>query len=114
VSDATEETVVETPGVTAPKQVSAADDPRAKDSIRRAKGYGGLAGFAITAFAAYLHGEMITSILLRGLIGGIAGNRVAWLAAVVVWRRIIRAELHHGYEQLMLSRARAAAAQSEN
>ena len=68
-------------------------DARALGEIRRWKGLGGLAGFAIAGLAAYMHGELIASVLVRALIGGIAGYMVAWVAAVTVWRRIIRAEI---------------------
>ena len=44
------------------------EDERAMAAIRRAKGYGGLAGFGLTALASYMHGELIaTSLLLRAL-----------------------------------------------
>ncbi|HEY4348139.1 MAG TPA: hypothetical protein VGM80_11165 [Gaiellaceae bacterium] len=112
MSEDAEETVVVEPEAATPKMISAGADARAAAAIRRAKGFGGLAGFAIAALAAHMHGEVLSSVLLRGLIGGIAGNRVAWLAAVTIWRRIIRAELHHGYET-MLSRARAAQAANQ-
>ncbi len=69
------------------------DDARAMAEIRRGKGMGGIAGFAIAGLAAYMHGELISSVLLRALIGGIVGYMVGWLAAVTVWRRIIRAEV---------------------
>lgn len=85
-------------------------DGRALAEIRRWKGMGGIAGFAIAGLAAYMHGELIASVLVRALIGGIAGYMVAWVAAVTVWRRIIRAEILHGLE---LARARASSTQGE-
>jgi hypothetical protein len=92
-------------------RVSAAGDARAMASIRHAKGVGGLAGFAIAALAAHMHGELVTSVLVRALAGGLVGYMVAWLAAVTVWRRIIRAELARTRDQLIS--ARAAARQAE-
>lgn len=85
-------------------RVSAADDVRAMASIRRAKGFGGLAGFGLAALAAHMHGELMTSVLLRALAGGLVGYMVAWLAAVTVWRRIIRAELARSREQALAAR----------
>ena len=79
---------------------AASDDPRAMAGIRRAKGLGGLAGFALTGVAAHMHGELIASVLLRALAGGFAGYMVAWIGAVTVWRRIIRAELRQTVETL--------------
>jgi hypothetical protein len=84
---------------------AAADDPRAMAGIRRAKGFGGLIGFALTGFAAHMHGELMSSVLLRALAGGLAGYMVAWLAAVTVWRRIIRAEFQRGVEAMKQRRA---------
>jgi hypothetical protein len=86
-------------------RVSAADDVRAMASIRRAKGFGGLAGFGLAALAADMHGELMVSVLLRALGGGLVGYMVAWLAAVTVWRRIIRAELARTREQALAARA---------
>jgi hypothetical protein len=83
------------------------EDERAMAGIKRAKGFGGLAGFGLTALASYMHGELMVSVLLRALAGGVIGYLVAWLAAVTVWRRIIRAELHHNYEFMTGSRQAA-------
>ena len=63
-----------------PKTYAAKDDPRAMAAIRRAKGMGGMAGFVLTGLAAHLHGELMASVLLRALGGGVAGYMVAWLA----------------------------------
>jgi hypothetical protein len=90
-----------------PRTLSAREDPRAMAGIRRGKGLGGLTGFALAGLAAHMHGELIASVLLRALAGGMVGYLLGWLAAVTVWRRIIRAELHHTIE--MAARARSAA-----
>jgi hypothetical protein len=95
----------------APRTLSARSDPRAMAGIRRGKGLGGIAGFAIAGLAAHMHGELMASVLLRSLAGGMAGYMLGWLAAVTIWRRIIRAELHHTIE--MVARARAAAPQGD-
>ena len=108
--------VVEEVAPAAPPEVlrtfAAAEDPRAVHGIRRAKGMGGLAGFVLTGMAAHLHGELMASVLLRALAGGLAGYMIAWLAAVTVWRRIIRAEIQHTVETLA-SRRRSAPAPSD-
>jgi hypothetical protein len=94
-----------------PRTLSAREDPRAMAGIRRGKGLGGLAGFAIAALAAHMHGELMASVLLRALAGGMAGYMLGWLAAVTVWRRIIRAELHHTIQ--MVAKARTPAPQGD-
>ena len=100
-----EETVVEEPVAVFPDPedlptFAASEDPRAMAAIRRAKGIGGLAGFALTGLAAHMHGELMASVLLRARAGGLAGYMVAWLGAVTVWRRIIRAELQQTVETI--------------
>ena len=79
-------------------------DARAAAEIKRWKGIGGMSGFAVTALGAWMHGELLTSVLLRALIGGVAGYMIAWVAAVIVWRRIIRAEIHDKVNALVAKR----------
>ena len=104
-ADVTQVIVPAPPAVRMPSRLAASDDSRAMASIKRAKGFGGLGGFAVTALAAHMHGELMQSILLRALAGGLVGYLVAWLAAVTVWRRIIRAELTSAHEQVLAARA---------
>ena len=66
--------------------------PRASASIRRAKAWGGLGGFALGALASWAHGGLMAGALERGLAGGMLGYLVAWFAAVSVWRHLVRAQ----------------------
>jgi uncharacterized membrane protein YccC len=75
------------------------EDPRAAAGIARAKSLGGLAGFALAAFASYAH-EPLFTVAGRALLGGIAGYVVAWAVALTVWRRIMRAETRHAIDVL--------------
>jgi hypothetical protein len=72
---------------------SVANHPRARASVRRIKGLGGLVGFAITAFLAHSAGLSPTAVLVRALLVGIGGYLLAWACAVAVWRQIVLAEL---------------------
>lgn len=72
---------------------SVANHPRARASVRRIKGLGGLAGFGITAFLAHSAGLPVTSVLVRALLVGVGGYLIAWGCAVAVWRQIVLAEL---------------------
>ncbi|HEY1778793.1 MAG TPA: hypothetical protein VGL69_20920 [Solirubrobacteraceae bacterium] len=72
---------------------SVANHPRARASVRRIKGIGGLAGFGIAAFLAHSAGLPATSVLVRALLVGIGGYLIAWGCAVAVWRQIVLAEL---------------------
>jgi hypothetical protein len=72
---------------------SIAAHPRASYQVRRAKGWGGLAGFGIAAYLSYKAGVPTVDLGLRALVAGIAGYMVAWACAVTVWRHLVMAEL---------------------
>jgi len=72
---------------------SIANHPRARASVRRVKGLGGLAGFIVGALLAHSAGLSMTSMLERALICGIGSYLLAWGCAVAVWRQIVLAEL---------------------
>jgi len=75
-----------------PQMISLADHPRAAASIRTAKGFGGLIGFAVVGIGSYVHGSPVPDSLLRAVVGGIAGQMLAWFGAVVAWRHILDGE----------------------
>jgi hypothetical protein len=75
-----------------PQLTSLADHPRAAPAIRRAKAAGGLLGFGIAVLQGLSHGLPFATVLLRGLELGVAGNVVAWAAAVAVWKRVLTAQ----------------------
>lgn len=72
---------------------SVANHPRARASVRRVKGIGGLVGFGIAAWLAHSAGLSTTSVLERALLVGIGGYLLAWACAVAIWRQIVLAEL---------------------
>lgn len=72
--------------------VSLSDHPRAAPAIRRAKAYGGLGGFALTALVGFQHGAPLDGALGRALVAGIVGNLVAWAVAVAFYKRLLVAE----------------------
>ncbi|MCW3002372.1 MAG: hypothetical protein JWQ20_1670 [Conexibacter sp.] len=67
--------------------------PRARRQISMAKGWGGLAAFAIVLYLSRGAGLPFGDALLRGVLGGIAGYLVGWVIAVTVWRHIALAEI---------------------
>jgi hypothetical protein len=95
-----------------PTLVSPSDDPRATGGIRRAKAWGGLAGFAVAGLGAYMHGDVLADAAMRGLVGGFVGWVVAWAAALAIWRRIMRAEALRAVEMQREKIEAAAAAQA--
>jgi hypothetical protein len=72
-----------------PKLVGISAYPGTATAIRRAKAWGGLAGFAAAFVASHLHGAVFSSALLRGLGGGVLGYLVTWAAAVTAWRHVV-------------------------
>jgi hypothetical protein len=77
---------------------SIAAHPRASYQVRRAKGWGGIAGFALAAYLSYKAGVPTFDLGLRALIAGIVGYMLAWFCAVTVWRHLVLAELRAAVE----------------
>jgi hypothetical protein len=78
---------------------SVATHPRARQAVRRAKGFGGLAGFALAALLSHSAGLAVTGVLERALIAGVAGYLLAWACAVTVWRHLVLAEIRTALER---------------
>jgi hypothetical protein len=74
-------------------EIRISEHPRAVQSIRKAKGWGGLAGFGLVAFVSMQAGTATPDLLLRSLIGGIAGYVLLWTLAVILWRQLALAEV---------------------
>jgi hypothetical protein len=78
---------------------SVAAHPRGSYQVRRAKGWGGLAGFAIAAYMSYKAGVPTVDLGMRSLIAGMVGYMLAWACAVTVWRQLVLAELRAAVER---------------
>jgi hypothetical protein len=78
---------------------SVAAHPRASYQVRRAKGWGGIAGFALAAYFSYKAGVPTADLGMRALIAGIVGYMLAWACAVTVWRQLVLAELRAALER---------------
>jgi hypothetical protein len=72
---------------------SLAGHPRAAAHVRRAKGLGGVGGFALAALLGLKAGIAPDQIGERALGAGVAGYMLAWACAVAVWRHLMLAEL---------------------
>lgn len=88
--------------------VSIASHPRARAAVRRAKGWGGLAGFGIAAYVAFSAGIPMPMVVLRAVAVGIAAYMVAWACAVTVWKYLVLAELRAMTEHHEAARAASA------
>lgn len=90
--------------------LSVAGHPRAAAQVRKAKGWGGLAAFVITAYLSFSHGATPDVAGMRALAAGVLGYVVAWACAVMVWRQLMVAELRAKVERAKaLAEQRAAA-----
>jgi hypothetical protein len=88
-----------------PRLVSIAEHPRAGASVRRAKSWGGLLGFALVLAAGLLGGVDTWTAVGRALAGGMVGYLVVWAAALVFWRHILRAEARAAIARMAARRA---------
>ena len=75
-----------------PSLVSLADHPRAARGIRTAKAVGGLTGFGVVAIGSWMHHTPLPDTLLRAIVGGVAGNMLAWFGAIVAWQHMLEGE----------------------
>jgi hypothetical protein len=78
---------------------SVANHPRARASVRRAKGWGGLIGFGIAAYLSLQAGVPTPDAGLRALGAGLVGYILGWACAVAVWRHLVVAEMRAAYER---------------
>jgi len=78
--------------------ISVAGHPHAAAQVRRAKGFGGVTFFAITAYFSFKAGVPADQVAVRALIAGIGGYLLAWMCAVTVWRQLVLAELRAAIE----------------
>jgi hypothetical protein len=86
-------------------QATLASHPRARSQIARAKGWGGLVGFALGALLSWRAGAAPFDIGLRALAGGIAGWLVAWRCAVSVWTHLAVAEIRAAHRRALATTA---------
>jgi hypothetical protein len=67
--------------------------PRARRSVRRARAFGGLIGFALTLVLSLKAGVPAFDATARALMAGILLHLASWRIAVAVWRQLMLAEL---------------------
>jgi hypothetical protein len=78
--------------------ISVAGHPHAAAQVRRAKGFGGVSFFLITAYFSFKAGVPADQVAVRALIAGVGGYLLAWMCAVTVWRHLVLAELRSAIE----------------
>jgi uncharacterized membrane protein YccC len=90
-----------------PPLVALSDHPRAAASIRQIKAWGGLLGFVVVAGFSYLGGMGVADALLRGVIAGVAGQMLAWVAAIVLWQHLLEGQAKSAVRQAQENQRRA-------
>jgi hypothetical protein len=95
----------------APQGISVATHPKARSQVRRAKGWGGIAGFVIAFYLSLSASVPIIVAAERAIVAGFAGYLLAWACSVTVWRQLLLAELRVAADQANQRAADAAAAQ---
>jgi hypothetical protein len=79
---------------------SIATHARARHSVRQAKGWVGLAGFAIAAVLSLQASVPLFQVGERALAAGVVGYMLAWWCSVLIWRQLIVAEQRAAIEEL--------------
>jgi hypothetical protein len=93
-----------------PDGICVAGHPRSARAVRRAKGWAGVGGVALsTALALGAHLPMFDA-LLRGLAGGVVAYLVVWALALAVARQLVVAEVRARYAEVIAAHEAAAAA----
>jgi uncharacterized membrane protein YccC len=96
-----------------PPMIGPADHPQAAILIKRAKGWGGMGGFLLTAAVSSMNGSVLFETCVRGLLGGIAGYLIAWSVAVSIGRALLKAQGQLAIERVLEIRRRQVAEASE-
>lgn len=89
---------------------SVAAHPRAAHQVARAKGWGGLVGFALGGYLS-LPTHTLLEAAVRALVAGLVCYVFAWAAAVFVWRRLMVLEIKSREHQLLAHDLRGQEAQ---
>jgi hypothetical protein len=79
--------------------IRVSEHPAAARSIRRLRGWAGIAGFVLLVLLSRRAGLPGTDTVLRALIGGVAFHLVAWVLALAVWRRLVIIELEQAHRR---------------
>jgi hypothetical protein len=90
---------------------SVAANPRARASIRRTKGWAGLAGFMIAGLLSIKASVPIVGAGERALIAGAGGYLLAWACSVTIWRQLMIAQLRQAAEEARARRVESTTAE---
>jgi hypothetical protein len=92
-----------------PGGICVASHPRSAQAVRRAKGWGGVAGVVLCTGLALGAQLPLFDALLRGLAGGVVAYLVVWALALAVARQLVVAEVRARYTEAAQAAAAAEA-----
>jgi len=93
-------------------RATVAKHPRARRSIRSIKGWAALIVFILVEYKCLKGGMTFDQSVVRALLAGIGAYLIAWVAAVIVWRQIVVAEIE-ALRRRLIEAAEAEAAAAE-
>jgi uncharacterized membrane protein YfcA len=70
------------------------DHPKARRSIEQIRSWAALLTFALGSVLSIQAGSTVFDGVLRGLVAGVVMFVLAWGVSLMVWREIVRAEIH--------------------
>ena len=94
-------------------KATVAKHPRARRSIRAIRGWSALIAFMVVEYKCLKGGMTFDQSVTRALLAGIAAFLVAWMAAVIVWRQLVVAEIEAFRRALIEAAEAEAAAEAE-
>jgi hypothetical protein len=86
--------------------------PRARRSIRTIKAWAALFTFILVEYKCVKAGMTFDQSITRALLAGIGAYLIAWVAAVIVWRQLVVAEIE-AFRRKLIEAAEAEAAAAE-
>ena len=95
-----------------PDGICVSGHPRSAGLVRRAKGWGGVAGLVLATYLAMSAQIPLMDVMLRGLAGGVLGYLALWALAIAVARQLVIAEVRARYAELQQRAVAAAASES--
>jgi hypothetical protein len=88
-------------------EITLSEHPRARHQIRLAKGWAGLGGCVLAAYASWKGGAPFFDTALRAVLWGVASYVTVWFLAVQVWRQVAVAEVRAAEKTWLARKAEA-------
>lgn len=83
------------------------DHPKARQSIEQIRSWAALLTFALGSMLSIQAGSTVFDGIVRGLVAGVIMFVLAWGVSLMVWREIVRAEIHQARQLVRERREQA-------